>query len=83
MTDLHGQELVDEWLKYNLFTVPHLFSIYLYSPPELPPLPTILHKDLKHTHTQKQTNTNAGLYKYMNTKLIFKYGKSGWLLQNS
>lgn len=45
-TDLHREELVYEWKKHHLFTVPHLFGIDLYSASELPPLPTVLHEDL-------------------------------------
>lgn len=45
-TDLDREELADEWHKHHVFTVPQLFGIDLYPASELPPLPTIPHKNL-------------------------------------
>lgn len=65
-TDLYRKEFTDEWQKHHVFTVPHLLSIDLYSASELPPLPTVLHKDLfTHTH-----NTSIQQYFYLHNVVM-------------
>lgn len=74
--DLHKEEVIDERKKQHLFIVPHLSSVDLNSASELPPLATVLHKDLearKPGNEQKQTLLQSGL----GTKTHQKYHEYG------
>lgn len=43
---LDGEELGDERQENHLLAVPHLLAVHLDAPPQLPPLPPVLHEDL-------------------------------------
>lgn len=43
---LDGEELSDEGQENHFLAVPHLLAVHLNAPPQLPPLPSVLHEDL-------------------------------------
>lgn len=50
--DLDRKEVIDEWQKHHVLTVPHLFAVDLDSASQLPPLTTVLHKDLSNVESE-------------------------------